>query len=69
MPGLGRLSVSVLVGTIGLDLPVILGTITLITAIVLARNLVVDVLYAVIDPRIRAAARPLAARSRSGNVF
>jgi peptide/nickel transport system permease protein len=69
MPGLGRLSVSVLVGTIGLDLPVILATITLITAIVLVGNLVVDVLYAVIDPRIGAGERGRAARSRSANVF
>ena len=52
MPGLGRLSVSVLVGTVGLDLPLILATVTILTAIVLAGNLIVDTLYAVLDPRV-----------------
>ncbi|MFI6209654.1 ABC transporter permease [Streptomyces sp. NPDC051041] len=52
LPGLGR---EVLNAIKTQDLPVILG-VTLITSIaVLVANLVVDVLYAVIDPRVRLA--------------
>jgi len=53
-PGLGRLSVTVLVGTIGLDLPMILGTIVFITLVVVVANLVVDALYVFVDPRVSA---------------
>ena len=55
MPGLGRLSVSVLVGTVGLDLPLILAVVTTVTAIVVVGNLVVDTLYAILDPRVQPA--------------
>jgi peptide/nickel transport system permease protein len=52
LPGLGQ---SVLNGIKTQDLPIILG-VTLITSLaVLIANLVVDVLYAVIDPRVRLA--------------
>ncbi|MER6348598.1 ABC transporter permease [Streptomyces sp. NPDC001595] len=52
LPGLGQ---AVLNGIKTQDLPVILG-VTLITSVaVLIANLVVDVLYAVIDPRVRLA--------------
>jgi peptide/nickel transport system permease protein len=64
MHGLGRLSVSVLVGTVGLDLPLILATITLVTLIVLVGNLVVDTLYAVLDPRAQAIPRAVARNLR-----
>jgi peptide/nickel transport system permease protein len=50
LPGLGSLSVTSIVDS---DLPVITG-ITLVTAsIIIFANLVVDLLYAVIDPRVR----------------
>jgi peptide/nickel transport system permease protein len=50
LPGLGQ---AVLAGIKNQDLPIILG-VTLITSLaVLIANLVVDVLYAVIDPRVR----------------
>jgi peptide/nickel transport system permease protein len=50
LPGLGSLSVQSIVDS---DLPVITG-ITLVTAtIILFANLVVDLLYAVVDPRVR----------------
>ncbi|KOG34716.1 ABC transporter permease [Streptomyces resistomycificus] len=50
LPGLGQ---AVLNGIKTQDLPIILG-VTLITSVaVLVANLVVDVLYAVIDPRVR----------------
>ncbi|EPH44123.1 ABC transporter permease [Streptomyces aurantiacus] len=52
LPGLGR---AVLDATRNQDLPIVLG-VTLITSLaVLLANLVVDVLYAVIDPRVRLA--------------
>ncbi|MFH9069967.1 ABC transporter permease [Streptomyces alboflavus] len=52
LPGLGR---AVLDATRNQDLPVVLG-VTLITSLaVLLANLAVDVLYAVIDPRVRLA--------------
>jgi peptide/nickel transport system permease protein len=52
LPGLGQ---AVLNGIKNQDLPIILG-VTLITSLaVLIANLVVDVLYAVIDPRVRLA--------------
>ncbi len=50
LPGLGSLSVTSIVDS---DLPVIAG-ITLVTAsIIIFANLVVDLLYAVVDPRVR----------------
>lgn len=50
LPGLGRLAVNAITEK---DLPVILG-VTLIAAIfIVVANLVVDLLYAVIDPRVR----------------
>jgi peptide/nickel transport system permease protein len=52
LPGLGALAVSSVLES---DLPLITG-ITLVTAaIVILANLVVDLLYAVIDPRVRLA--------------
>jgi peptide/nickel transport system permease protein len=64
MPGLGRLSVSVLIGSVGLDLPLILATIVLVTVIVLIGNLVVDVLYAILDPRALTTPRAVARNLR-----
>jgi peptide/nickel transport system permease protein len=50
LPGLGSLAVSSVISS---DLPLITG-ITLVTAaIIIFANLVVDMLYAVIDPRVR----------------
>lgn len=49
-PGLGRLVYNAVAAR---DYPVIQGAVLLIAAIFLAINLLVDVLYAVVDPRIR----------------
>jgi peptide/nickel transport system permease protein len=54
MEGLGRLSVSILIGTLALDLPEILGVVVIVTLIVVVGNLIVDILYAVVDPRVSA---------------
>jgi len=52
LPGLGRLSLGAVVEY---DLPIIVGTTLLSAAIVITMNLLVDVLYAFIDPRVRVA--------------
>jgi peptide/nickel transport system permease protein len=51
-PGLGRLVYNAVAAR---DYPVIQGTVLLIAALFLLINLLVDVLYAVVDPRIRLA--------------
>ncbi|MBV9293006.1 MAG: ABC transporter permease [Frankiales bacterium] len=50
LPGLGYTAVNAI--TLG-DLPVILGITILATAAIVVANIVVDVLYAVLDPRVR----------------
>jgi peptide/nickel transport system permease protein len=51
-PGLGRLVYNAVAAR---DYPVIQGAVLLIAALFLLINLIVDVLYAVVDPRIRLA--------------
>lgn len=50
LPGLGRMSLK---AVNDFDLPVVLATTLLAAAIVVIMNLVVDLLYAVLDPRVR----------------
>ena len=50
LPGLGK---SVLVAYDRLDLPVIVGVVVFATVVIILFNLIVDCLYAVLDPRIR----------------
>ena len=49
-PGLGRLAFD---AVLALDVPVIMGTVLLSAALVVATNLLVDLLYRIVDPRIR----------------
>jgi peptide/nickel transport system permease protein len=49
-PGLGKLAVT---ATLTLDLPVTVGIVLLLATLVILANILVDVLYAVIDPRVR----------------
>lgn len=51
LPGLGGISVAALSRR---DLPVILGVVVLVTAVIVVLNLVVDLLYGALDPRSRA---------------
>jgi peptide/nickel transport system permease protein len=53
LPGLGRLSIRAVL--IDYDLPVILATTLLAATFVVVMNLIVDILYAYIDPRVRVA--------------
>jgi peptide/nickel transport system permease protein len=48
--GVGKLSVTAIAG---FDLPVIVGVVLLVGAFVVVANVVVDLLYALIDPRVR----------------
>jgi peptide/nickel transport system permease protein len=48
--GVGRLSITAVQR---FDLPVIVGVVLLVAAFVIAANILVDLLYAVIDPRVR----------------
>ena len=50
LPGLGRLLVDSMLSR---DMPLMMGTILFITAIVVVCNLLVDLIYVIIDPRIR----------------
>ncbi len=49
-PGLGRLAVQ---AVFSLDIPLVAGTVLFSATLVLASNLVVDLLYGVIDPRVQ----------------
>jgi peptide/nickel transport system permease protein len=52
LPGIGRLAIESVTDA---DLPVITGTVLVAATLIIVANLVVDVLYAVIDPRVRLA--------------
>ena len=54
LPGLGQLSVEAISGR---DFPVVQGVVLFTTAIFVLINMVVDILYGVIDPRMTRAAR------------
>jgi peptide/nickel transport system permease protein len=68
--GLGRRAVQTLGGASdGLSLPDSLAIVVLITLIVVVGNLVVDLLYAVLDPRVGIARGPERTKSLVGGVF
>jgi peptide/nickel transport system permease protein len=50
IPGIGRLSFDAIAGR---DLPVIMGTTIFAAVFIVVANIVVDVLYSVVDPRVR----------------
>lgn len=50
LPGLGQLAVQSILSQ---DLPVIIAIVTLASAFVVLANIAVDLLYAVLDPRVR----------------
>ena len=50
--GIGRLAISSVTDA---DLPIITGTVLVAATLIIVANLVVDILYAVIDPRVRLA--------------
>ena len=50
LPGLGRLAVQ---ATFNFDLPTVMGVVVFATLAIIVFNLIVDILYAFIDPRIK----------------
>ena len=50
LPGLGQLVVDAVFGN---DLPIVLGVVMVASVFVVLANLVVDILYASLDPRVR----------------
>jgi len=52
VPGMGRLLITAITGR---DYPVVQAVVTYITAIVVMINFIVDILYKLVDPRVRAA--------------
>ena len=50
LPGLGQLAVQSVTNQ---DLPVIIGIVLVAAAFIIVANIVVDALYAVLDPRVR----------------
>jgi len=68
--GLGSLAVNTLGGGLGaLNLPYVLAVIVLITLIVVVGNLIVDMLYAVLDPRVGLQRGQQRTKSLVGGVF
>lgn len=68
--GLGNLAVNTLGGGAGaLDLPYVLAVIVLLTLIVVVGNLIIDLLYAVIDPRVGRQPGVQQTKSLVGGVF
>ena len=53
-PGLGRLAFE---AVFNLDIPLVMGTVLFSAALVVVANLIVDLLYAWLDPRIRLSQR------------
>ena len=50
LPGLGKLLLRAIGDT---DLPIVMGVVVFATTVIIVINLLIDLLYAVIDPRIR----------------
>ncbi len=50
LPGVGRYFV---LGALNRDYTLVMGTVVLISVFIVVFNLIVDILYAVIDPRVR----------------
>lgn len=68
--GLGRLAVIVMGGNAdSLDLPMLLGIVTIVTLLVVVGNLLVDLLHAALDPRGSQAGAEKQSKSLVGGVF
>ena len=65
--GLGNATIQAMFGT--LDLPRVLGIVTAITIIVVVGNLIVDILYVVVDPRAGTTRRERGTKSLAGGVI
>ena len=50
IPGIGRLNYNAIVGS---DFPIVQGTVLLAALFIVVANIIVDITYAYIDPRVR----------------
>ena len=57
LPGLGHVALTALNGSVGFDLPFIAGLVLIVGIVVIGLNLVIDIVYAVLDPRIGSSSR------------
>ena len=55
IPGIGRYFV---VGALGRDYPLVMGTVITVAVAVILSNLIVDFILGLLDPRVRYASRP-----------
>jgi peptide/nickel transport system permease protein len=62
-PGIGNLFLSAIIAR---DFPLIQAVVGLVAVTVLSANLIVDLLYGVVDPRIRFATRPMQRAAAKG---
>jgi peptide/nickel transport system permease protein len=62
-PGIGNLFLSAIIAR---DFPIIQAVVGLVAVVVLAANLIVDLLYGVVDPRIRVAMSPVQSLAARG---
>jgi peptide/nickel transport system permease protein len=69
LPGLASAAVFFMAGSTGLDLPVILAIVFLLAVVVVVGNLLVDVLYVVVDPRIAFQRTGGEVKATAGGVF
>jgi peptide/nickel transport system permease protein len=53
LPGLGSMAARAARGDIGFDIPVLIGVVLVVSTTIVILNLIVDLLYAVLDPRVR----------------
>jgi peptide/nickel transport system permease protein len=68
--GLGRLAVTAMGGANrSLDLPLLLAVVSVITILVVVGNLIVDLVYALLDPRAVSREPRPRAKSLAGGVF
>ena len=52
LPGLGRLALGAVNGGVGYDLPMIVGLVLVTGVVIILINLVIDLVYPLLDPRI-----------------
>lgn len=53
LPGLGSMAARAARGDIGFDLPVLIGVVLVVSTIVVLLNFLADLVYAILDPRVR----------------
>jgi peptide/nickel transport system permease protein len=68
LPGLGQLTLGALRGTQGFDRPMILGIVIVVASAIILINLLVDLVHALVDPRVAVSGRRQGAARTAGVV-